>query len=54
MEGLRAVLEVRREYLEAAFDEMAKAGGSIEAYLRDTLAFGEGEQARLREQLLER
>ena len=54
VEGLRAVLEVRREYLEAAFDEMAKAGGSLEGYLRDTLAFGTEEQARLRDQLLER
>ena len=44
-----AILGVKREYLEAAFDEMEKQHGTIEAYFADGLGIGEDGQKALRD-----
>ena len=48
-----ALIEARREYLQAALDEMIKEYGSIEAYVRKGLAVSKRQQKRLQRQLLE-
>jgi protein-tyrosine phosphatase len=49
----QALIEVRREYLQAAFDEMIKEYGSVETYIRKGLAVSKAQQKRLQRQLLE-
>jgi protein-tyrosine phosphatase len=53
VEPLRAMLEVRREYLEAGLDAIADDHGSIDTYLRDALALSDADRARFQSQLLE-
>ncbi len=43
----------RREYLEAAFDELQRSHGSLDAYLRDALGLGEKARENMRAYLLE-
>ncbi len=52
-EEVRPLLEVRREYLEAGFEEIDRVYGGIDAYLRDGLGLKEATLARLRDTLLE-
>ncbi|WP_089157137.1 tyrosine-protein phosphatase [Micromonospora sp. NBS 11-29] len=47
------LLEVRPEYLDAAYDEVRRVHGSFDAYLRDGLGVTEPVRAALREHLLE-
>ncbi|MCZ7436467.1 tyrosine-protein phosphatase [Micromonospora sp. WMMC241] len=49
----RPLLEVRPEYLDAAYDEVRRVHGSFEAYLRDGLGVTDDVRAGLREHLLE-
>lgn len=49
---LRDILGVRPEYLEAAFDEVDKAHGSISSYFSDRLGIDETAQEGLRERFL--
>ncbi|MEU2701609.1 MULTISPECIES: tyrosine-protein phosphatase [Micromonospora] len=49
----RPLLEVRPEYLDAAYDEVRRAHGSFDAYLRDGLGVTDADRAALRERLLE-
>jgi protein-tyrosine phosphatase len=53
VEPLRAMLEVRREYLEAGLDAVVDDHGSIDTYLRDALALSDADRARFQSQLLE-
>jgi protein-tyrosine phosphatase len=50
---MRALLEAREPYLEAAFATMEAAHGSIDAYLREALGVTDDLRARLRLALLE-
>ena len=43
----------RREYLEAAFDELHRSHGSLDAYLRDALGVSETARENMRAHLLE-
>ncbi|MFC0003175.1 tyrosine-protein phosphatase [Micromonospora siamensis] len=52
-ETVRPVLEVRPEYLDAAYDEVRRVHGSFEAYLRDGLGVDATTVAALRENLLD-
>ncbi|MEV4482363.1 tyrosine-protein phosphatase [Micromonospora coxensis] len=52
-ETVRPVLEVRPEYLDAAYDEVRRVHGSFEAYLRDGLGVTDEVRAALRDNLLE-
>ncbi|TDB70114.1 tyrosine-protein phosphatase [Micromonospora sp. KC723] len=52
-ETVRPVLEVRPEYLDAAYDEVRRVYGSFESYLRVGLGVTDEVRAALREQLLE-
>jgi protein-tyrosine phosphatase len=49
---MRALLEAREPYLEAAFDVIENRHGSIERYLREALGLSDDVQARLREAFL--
>jgi protein-tyrosine phosphatase len=49
----QALIEARREYLQAALDEIIKEYGSWEAYVRKGLAVNKRQQKRLQRQLLE-
>jgi protein-tyrosine phosphatase len=49
----QAIIEARREYLRAAFDEMIKEYGSVEAYVRKGLGVSKRQQKQLQRQLLE-
>ncbi|MFI7214399.1 tyrosine-protein phosphatase [Micromonospora maritima] len=49
----RPLLEVRPEYLDAAYDEVRRVHGTFEAYLRDGLGVTDEVRARLRAALLE-
>jgi protein-tyrosine phosphatase len=51
-EAVRPLLEVRREYLQAAFDAIHERWGSFDAYLRDGLGVDDGERRALQERLL--
>ncbi|MEV4198756.1 tyrosine-protein phosphatase [Micromonospora globbae] len=53
VEAVLPVLEVRPEYLDAAYDEVRRVHGSVEAYLRDGLGLTDEVIAALRAQLLE-
>lgn len=50
---LTAMLEVREEYLEAAFDEIQKKYGSINYYLEEALGLTKEKQLELQERFLE-
>ncbi|EGD53844.1 tyrosine-protein phosphatase [Gordonia neofelifaecis] len=52
-ESLREILGVRAEYLTAAFDEVEKVHGSLEAYFAEGLGIDAGAQQALRERFLE-
>ncbi|MEV4760152.1 tyrosine-protein phosphatase [Micromonospora sp. NPDC049559] len=52
VEAVRPVLQVRPEYLDAAYDEVARAYGSFDRYLRDGLGLDEQVLAGLRANLL--
>ncbi len=43
----------RREYLEAAFDELHRSHGSLDAYIEDGLGLSESAREKMREHLLE-
>jgi len=51
-EQVRPLLDVRREYLEAAFTAIEAHYGSVERYLREALQVSDAERARLRASLL--
>lgn len=51
--AIRPLLEVRGEYLDAAYAEVRRVYGSFDAYLRDGLGLTEGQLAALRDNLLE-
>jgi len=51
-ERVRPLLDVRREYLEAAFAAIEASYGSVERYLREGLHVSNAERARLRASLL--
>ncbi|MFC4150295.1 tyrosine-protein phosphatase [Micromonospora mangrovi] len=51
--AVRPVLEVRPEYLDAAYDEVRRVHGSFEAYLRDGLGVTDEVVGALRDALLE-
>ena len=53
MSNLEALLEVRPEYLQAAFDAVDEQYGSFEAYLTDGLGLTQEEVDALRDDLLE-
>lgn len=53
VDAVRPVLQVRPEYLDAAYDEVARVHGSFEAYLRDGLGVTDEIIAVLRAQLLD-
>jgi protein-tyrosine phosphatase len=48
-----AILGVKREYLEASFQEMQRRHGSIESYFADGLGIGATGQTALRNLMLE-
>ena len=50
---IRPLLEVRRQYLEAAFEEIEAHHGSFEAYLTEGLGLDDATLVRLRAVLLE-
>ncbi|MEV0806779.1 tyrosine-protein phosphatase [Micromonospora sp. NPDC050200] len=52
-ETVRPVLEVRPEYLDAAYDEVRRVHGSFDAYLRDGLGVTDEMRDALRDTLLE-
>lgn len=49
----QAMVGVKGEYLEAAFDAVKREYGSVEAYLRDQLGVSDEKLSRLREKYLE-
>lgn len=53
VEAVRPVLEVRDEYLDAAFAEIAERFGDLDGYLRAGLGLDDGVVAALRDNLLE-
>ena len=53
LEPLRALMEVRREYLEAGLDAVADDHGSVDSYLRNALGVTDEQRARFRDELLE-
>jgi len=53
LEPLRAMLEVRREYLEAGLETITDDHGSIDTYLADALGVRDEQRARFRADLLE-
>ncbi|AUH67166.1 MULTISPECIES: tyrosine-protein phosphatase [Gordonia] len=52
-DALRQVLGVRPEYLEAAFDEVDRVHGGMEAYFAEALGIDSAAQSELRERFLE-
>ncbi|MGN9804062.1 tyrosine-protein phosphatase [Micromonospora sp. L32] len=52
-ETVRPVLEVRPEYLDAAYEEVRRVHGSFDAYLRDGLGVTDEVRDALRDNLLE-
>lgn len=48
-EVMEVLWRVQEDFLQAAFDEVDRSHGSLEAYLREGLALGAPERARLRE-----
>jgi len=53
VEVIQALLEVRPEYLQAAFAAMKKKYGSIDAYLKNGLGITDEQRARFQRQMLE-
>ncbi|KJR06311.1 tyrosine-protein phosphatase [Gordonia sihwensis] len=53
VDALRQVLGVRPEYLEAAFDEVDRVHGGMEAYFAEALGIDSAAQSELRERFLE-
>jgi protein-tyrosine phosphatase len=53
LEPLRAMLEVRLEYIDAGLDAIDADYGSVEAYLRDALDVTDEQRDRFRDDLLE-
>jgi protein-tyrosine phosphatase len=53
LEPLRALMEVRREYLEAGLDAITDDHGTVDVYLRDALGVTDEQRARFRDELLE-
>ncbi|MET7670313.1 tyrosine-protein phosphatase [Micromonospora luteifusca] len=53
VDAVLPVLEVRDEYLDAAYDEVRRVHGSFDAYLRDGLGITDETLTALRAQLLE-
>jgi protein-tyrosine phosphatase len=53
LEPLRAMLEVRREYLEAGLEAILDDHGTIDEYLHDALGVTHAARARFRDELLE-
>ncbi|MDG4805198.1 tyrosine-protein phosphatase [Micromonospora sp. WMMD1120] len=53
VDAVLPVLEVRAEYLDAGYDEVRRAHGSFDAYLRDGLGLTDADVAALRARLLE-
>lgn len=51
--ALKALMGTRESYLNAAFDEMVKQSGSIDAFLREELDVSDSDRARLRARLLD-
>ncbi len=52
LEPLRAMVEVRREYIEAGLDAIDADFGSIDVYLREALHISDAERDRFRDELL--
>jgi protein-tyrosine phosphatase len=53
LEPLRALMEVRREYLEAGLDAITDDHGTVDTYLRDALGVTDDARTRFRSDLLE-
>jgi protein-tyrosine phosphatase len=53
LEPLRALLEVRREYLEAGLDAILDDHGSFDTYARDALGITDAERERFQAELLD-
>lgn len=53
IEVIRALMDVRPEYINAAFDEMASKYGSIQGFLEKGLGLSAAEQAKLKKMYLE-
>jgi protein-tyrosine phosphatase len=51
--AVRPLLEVRGEYLDAAYEQVRRVHGSFDAYLRDGLGLTDAHLAALRDNLLE-
>ena len=47
--GIRALMEVREEYLTAAFDAIGERHGSVQRYADEILGIDDGRVGRLRE-----
>ena len=54
VELLRPMLEVRSDYLEAAFDGIDRRYGSVETYMRECLGLGPAELRQLRKRYVQR
>jgi protein-tyrosine phosphatase len=54
VEVVKSLIEVRPEYLQAAFDTMEEEYGSVDAYLRKGLGISNAERKRFQQQMLER
>jgi protein-tyrosine phosphatase len=52
-DSARPMVDARREYIEAAFEEIEKFWGNPEAYLRDAVGLTAAMQARLKDLLLQ-
>lgn len=48
IEALQVLWRVQPEFLQAAFDEVERRHGSLQAYFREALGLGDAERARLR------
>jgi len=53
IEIIQALMDVRPEYINAAFDEMAKKYGSIQGFLEEGVGLSAAEQAKLKKMYLE-
>lgn len=53
IEVIKALMDVRPEYISAAFDEMTKKYGSIQGFLEKGLGLSKDEQAKLKRMYLE-
>ena len=53
LEVMKAILDVRPEYLQAAFDAMKQKYGSIDGYIRKGLGISDRARARFQDQMLD-